>query len=125
MILLDTSILIELFRKKIKSRSKYFQLLETYTDFAISTITYFEIGVGSKESDMYFWNQFLANLEIIPFDQKASIHAIEIFQYLKASNRRIDFADLQIAATATSCNLPLSTLNKKHFEIIPNLEVLP
>jgi len=125
MILLDTSILIELFRKKIKSRSTYFQLLETYSEFAISTITYFEIGVGSKGSDMNFWNQFLENFEIYPFDQKASVQAIEIFQYLKVNNRRIDFADLQIAATAISRNLPLSTLNKKHFEIIPNLEVLP
>ena len=83
MILLDTSILIELFRKKIKSRSTYFQLLETYSEFAISTITYFEIGVGSKENDMLFWNQFLVNFEILSFDQKASHQAIEIFKFLK------------------------------------------
>ena len=33
-------------------------------------------------------------------------------------------ADLFIAATATSRNLPLATLNKKHFERIDSLQII-
>ena len=124
MILLDTSILIDLFRKKNKSKSKFYQLLDQENNFAITTVTYFELGIGSKPEDEEFWIQFLRNFEIIPFDLNASMEAIKLFNYLKSKSLRLDFADLQIASIAISRNLPLSTLNRKHFEIVPGLQLL-
>lgn len=56
MILLDSSVLIDLFRKKDKSKSYFFELLSEENDFAISTITQYEIGIGNKSSSSEFWN---------------------------------------------------------------------
>lgn len=46
MILLDSSILIELFRKKDKSKTRFYSLSKTYSDLSISSITFYEIGIG-------------------------------------------------------------------------------
>ncbi len=124
MILPDTSILIDLFRKKNKSKSKFYQLLDQYNSFAIAMITYFKLGIGSKVEEEQFWIQFLRNFEMMPFDTKASKEAIKIFDYLKSRRKRLDFADLQIASITISGNLPKSTLNRKHFEIVPGLHLL-
>lgn len=56
MILLDSSVLIDLFRKKDKTKSYFFNLLSDENDFAISSITHYEIGVGNKVSSSDFWN---------------------------------------------------------------------
>jgi len=48
MILLDSSILIELFRKKDKEKTIFYSLSQSYSDLCISSITYYEIGVGNR-----------------------------------------------------------------------------
>ncbi len=45
MILLDSSVLIDLFRKKKKENSYFYKSLLEFEDFAISSITHYEIGV--------------------------------------------------------------------------------
>lgn len=50
MILLDSSILIELFRKKDKKKTTFYRLSEEYNELFISSITYYEIGVGNRKS---------------------------------------------------------------------------
>ena len=65
-ILLDTSILIDYFRKREKSKSILFQLAEQYR-FSISVITAFEIKIGIQtpvqQSD---YDTLAQNLEILP-----------------------------------------------------------
>jgi tRNA(fMet)-specific endonuclease VapC len=50
MILLDSSILIELFRKKDKEKTLFYSLAKTYKTIYISTISYYEIGIGNRKS---------------------------------------------------------------------------
>ena len=47
-ILLDTSILIDYFRKKDKINSLFLKLSDQYAEFRISVITEFEIYSGAK-----------------------------------------------------------------------------
>ena len=47
--------------------------------------------------------------------------AVKINNELKVKRKQIDLPDLFIAATAKYHNLPISTLNKKHFERIEQL----
>lgn len=47
-VLLDTSISIDFFRKSKKENSFFFKLTNNYRTFAVSTITEFEIYVGSN-----------------------------------------------------------------------------
>lgn len=124
MILLDSSVLIDLFRKKDKSKSYFFELLSEENDFAISTITQYEIGIGNKSSSSEFWNDLYGKLIILPFDQNCSDVAIEVYASLKKQNKLIDLADLLIGATAKNHRIPLATLNKKHFQRIEGLMLL-
>ena len=124
MILLDTSVLIEMFRVKDKTATFFYRLSKGNNDFAISILTHYEIFRGSNSVQDTFWTFFLKNIKVIPFDLISSNEAIEIYKLLKAQNQMIDLADLLIAATAIAHNLDLATLNLKHFNKISNLRIL-
>ncbi|TDE12778.1 hypothetical protein E0F88_20745 [Dyadobacter psychrotolerans] len=50
--------------------------------------------------------------------------AVEINNRLKRDRRQIGIADLFIAATAIAHDLPIATLNTKHFNRIGELQIL-
>lgn len=124
MILLDSSVLINLFRKKVKSNSFFFKLLKDETEFGISSVTHYEIGIGNKDSDNKYWVELNNNLVIFLFDKDCSIEATNIYLGLKKENKLIDLADILIGATAIANNLKLATLNIKHFSRIKDLELV-
>jgi tRNA(fMet)-specific endonuclease VapC len=124
MIILDSSVLIEVFRKKDKTDTLFYKLAHSNNSFGISAITHYEIGIGNQKVHHEYWEQLSANLTVIPFNQACSNTAIEIYQNLLKVNKMIDLADLLIGATALAYNYPLATLNLKHFERIKNLELL-
>jgi len=124
MILLDSSILIELFRKKDKENTLFYSLAKTYTTLCISTITYYEIGIGNRKSHIDYWDKINDNLQILPFDKECSDNAITIYLDLLKTNKIIDLADILIGATALTHDIPIATLNDKHFNRIKGLEIL-
>lgn len=124
MILLDSSILIELFRKKEKNKTTFYNLSQTYTDFCISSITHYEIGIGNRNSHIEYWESLSENLKIIPFDKACSNSAIKIYIELLKANKMIDLADILIGATAMTYNIPIATMNIKHFNRIAGLEII-
>jgi predicted nucleic acid-binding protein len=89
-------------------------LAATENDFAISIITHYEIFSGSNDNQNSFWSEFLESVEVLDFDMQSSSQAIKIFKQLKKSNKMIDLADIFIAATSITNNLPMATLNLKH-----------
>ena len=123
-VLLDTSILIDYYRKKDKRKSVLFELSKNYHSFAVSVITRYEIYIGAKIDQIDFWDDFFRNLILFPFDTEASKIAVSIHNDLKNKNRLIEVPDLFIAATAIANNLPCATLNKKHFERILKLKLI-
>jgi tRNA(fMet)-specific endonuclease VapC len=64
-ILLDTSILIDYFRKKDKSKSVLFKLSQTHQKVSISTITEFEIYTGTSEDKKQIWNDLLKDMIVL------------------------------------------------------------
>jgi tRNA(fMet)-specific endonuclease VapC len=124
MILLDSSVLIELFRKSIKEKSFFYKLSQTYTEFGISSITYYEVGIGNRKSHFDYWDRLSDQLAIIPFDKACSRFAIDIYLNLRRSNNLIDIADILIGATAKTYGLPHATLNEKHFDRIMDIEII-
>jgi tRNA(fMet)-specific endonuclease VapC len=74
----DTSILIEFFRKKDKSKTTLVRLLEDFDRYCISAITEFEIFSGANESQKEYWEAFLEQIIILPFDSSAVERACEI-----------------------------------------------
>lgn len=66
-ILIDTSILIDYFRKRDKEKTLLYSLSFTYR-FAISTVTEFEFFAGLSAIHLEFTNKLFANFLILPFD---------------------------------------------------------
>jgi tRNA(fMet)-specific endonuclease VapC len=124
MILLDSSILIELFRKKDKEKTIFYSLSQSYSDLCISSITYYEIGVGNRKSHADYWESLSDNLNVIPFDKACSNSAVTIYLDLLKANKMIDLADILIGATDLTHNIPIATLNIKHFDRIERLEII-
>jgi predicted nucleic acid-binding protein len=124
MILLDSSVVIELFRKKDKKKTLFYSISQSYSDLCISSITYYEVGIGNRKSHFNYWKKLSDKLTVIPFDKACSITAISIYTDLKSTNKMIDFADILIGATALTHNIPIATLNTKHFQRINKLELI-
>jgi tRNA(fMet)-specific endonuclease VapC len=124
MTLLDSSILIELFRKKDKEKTLFYRLAKTNNILYISSITYYEIGIGNRKVHFDYWEKLSENLQILPFDKVCSDTAIAIYLDLLKDNKMIDLADILIGATALTHNMPIATLNEKHFSRIAGLEII-
>lgn len=122
-ILIDTTVLIDYFRKKNKEKTLLYRL-STKHNFAISTITEFEFLVGLSEKHMEFAARLFENFLILPFDSQCVKTAAKIYKDLKSKNQLISPPDIFIAATAVSHDLSLATLNSKHFERVHNLKLL-
>ncbi len=122
-ICLDTSVVIDYFRKKNKSKTFLFKLAKDY-DFAISVLSKFEILVGSNEQQKEFWEKLFKIFEIIPLDQPEIEIASIVYKELKSQNKIIELPDILIGATAINHDLKLATLNKTHFERIESLMLI-
>ncbi len=123
-VLVDTSILIDYFRKSDKSNSVLIKLLRQGFNFCISAITEYEIYSGAAPSQLSFWAESLKNIKVLAFDQSSVMQALIINRSLKVKRKQIALADLFIAATAIAHDLPCATLNKKHFERIDELQII-
>ena len=125
--LLDTNICIYLIKKKppqVLERFKTFKV----SDIGISTITLSELEYGVAKSSRPEQNRealmgFLTPLEIVPFDELASVHYGEIRTYLERKGISIGAMDLLIASHARSLAIPLVTNNIQEFKRIPELQL--
>ena len=124
MILLDTSILIDFYRKSNKENSHLLKLNSIYDIVFVSQITFFEIYIGANIDQKKFWDNVFNQITVLDFNYKAASSAIQIYKQLKAQNKIIETADIFIAATAIANNLSLATLNLKHFNRIENLNLV-
>ena len=123
-ILADTSLLIDFFRKSDKSKSQLISLVKRGYKFCICVITEYEIYLGATLDQTGYWQQFLEKIDVVPLDRAAIKTAVDINKSLKAKRNQINLADLFIASIAVSNGLPLGTLNKKHFERVEGLELV-
>ncbi|MEQ8685099.1 MAG: type II toxin-antitoxin system VapC family toxin [Imperialibacter sp.] len=124
MILLDSSVIIEHFRKKNKQETMFYSVAKSTKSLCISAISYYEIGIGNRKTHSDFWHSLTQELTVLPFDQACADIAVSIYRELLRKNKMIDIADLLIGATAVAHALPIATLNVKHFERINDLEVI-
>ncbi|MGV9012219.1 MAG: type II toxin-antitoxin system VapC family toxin [Flavobacteriales bacterium] len=122
-ILVDTSVLIDYFRKKDKSRTMLWQLFKDGYGMSISVITEYEIMIGATEQQQAFWDQLLRHLAILPLRSAEVRTSVIIQAAMKRKRKQLSIPDLFIAATAVEAKLPIATLNAKHFVHVPGLSV--
>jgi tRNA(fMet)-specific endonuclease VapC len=121
-ICLDTTILIEHYRAKDKSKSTFFRLSNNF-DFKIPSIVKYEILCGDIKKDKY-WKNLFNHFEILPFDSKTAEIAGNIYLDLKQNNKLIPIDDILIAAISIKHQLKIATLNLEHFNRIDHLELV-
>ncbi len=123
-LMIDSTILIDYFRKTDKNNSMLVRHFDKYDQLYISCVTEFEVLNGASSVHSQFWDQMLQRFSILPFDSVVAKEAVKIVHQLKVARKTIDKPDLFIAATAVVHGLMLDTANKKHFVHISSLSLL-
>ncbi len=120
----DTGIFIEHLRAKDKLSTTLYKISES-TDIYVSAVTVYELYMGAtnkdKERDVMIITE---NFTVLPFTDTVAQKAAELYHKLRLSNQMIEFRDIFIAATCIVHELPIVTLNKKHFKRIDGLKIL-
>jgi tRNA(fMet)-specific endonuclease VapC len=124
--LLDTNIVIFLFRQKFQIREK--MALVGLQNCFISEITLAELKIGAESSADPAKNHALINLltetvTVLPISKVLDVFSSEKVRLNKAGTPMHDHFDVLIAATALVYNLVLVTNNTQHFVVYEGLEV--
>ena len=95
-------------------------------DLCVSVITLAELEYGvfnssSPERNQLALTLFLANIEVVPFDDDAAVEYGRIRADLKRKGTPIGANDLMIAAHAKSLGVTLVTNNTREFERVEGL----
>ncbi len=122
--MVDSTILIDFYRKTDKSKTRLLYHFKNYGTLFISSITEFEVVNGATMQHLAFWDGMLERFTVLDFDSRAARKAAEIVAMLKPKRKTIDKPDLFIAATAIVNGLDFDTLNTKHFIDIEGLTLL-
>lgn len=123
-LMVDSTILIDYFRKTDKANSRLVSHFKSFDRLYISSVTEFEVINGATKAHLQFWDGMLEKFVVLNFDSKAARQAAEIVAQLKTKRKTIDKPDLFIAATAVVHGLTLDTLNIKHFIHIDKLNLM-
>jgi len=123
MVVVDTSVIIDHLRQP-PEKSKLIKLFESYPNenFGVSVISIQELYEGKSTKDLEKENHLLSTLssfEILDYTMDVAKSAGLIARDL---DKPLDLADAAIAATAILNGAKLSTLNKKDFQGIKDLE---
>ena len=123
-VMLDASLLVEHFRAKNKENTFYTRIIREYDIRSISVIAKLEVLYGARAELVQYWNAVFATMVVIPFTDEMVVKAHDIILDLKRKSLLIEMEDIMIAATAMVRNIPLATLNGKHFERIEELQII-
>ncbi len=123
MVCLDTDVIINFLRNRNESVLLIQQIIEAGDILTTTNINTFELWKGihksyEKEKSL---NEFLLKIKTLPFEDKASKKAAEIFEFLKEKGKMVDELDVMIGAISILNNEKILTFNKKHFEKIPDI----
>jgi tRNA(fMet)-specific endonuclease VapC len=126
-LLIDTSVLVDAERRRTS-----LEAVAGEEDRAISVVTASELLHGvHRATDASvrmrrhaFVESVVARLQPIPITMHVARAHAEIWARLEAGGALIGAHDLWIAATALAHGMRLATVNVRHFERVPGLDVL-
>jgi len=124
-LVVDTSVLID----HLRGGNTWGRLLTKIDgediELFIATVAIFELfsGTSSKEtSAMLKINKLLKNFQKIELTEKIAMWAGELYRDV---DKTLQVPDYIIAASCLSIEGTIVTLNRKHFEQIPHLDLYP
>jgi predicted nucleic acid-binding protein len=119
-LLIDTDVLIDYLR----DYSAAVSYVEAQQErFLISVVTVAELYAGVREGEERArLEQFLRAFEIIPLDLRLAVQG-GLYRRDYSKSHNVGLADALIAAAATQRQVPLVTLNRKHFPMLQDVIV--
>lgn len=89
------------------------------------TVTLYELYMGATTGEKSReLEELIEGFSVLPFTDGIAKKAAEIYHKLRVSNQMIEFRDIFIAATCIVNELPIVTLNNKHFKRVDGLVML-
>lgn len=125
LISIDSSVLIEYFRKSKKENSFLFQLIQRdFQGFIASIIVHYEIFKGAILQQLSYWDNLFEDILIVSYTPQINAESLVIHKQLKKVRKSIQLQDLMIAATSKLLNYPLAAINEKHYVHIEGLKLI-
>lgn len=122
MIILDTDVLIEIFDKQSEQGNIALEKLErSGEDIAITSITLHEILYGHYKINKKIKD--VLQINTIEFNKKDAELSAKIEFDLEKKGKTVYRIDTMIAAIALNRKAKIYTFNKKHFQIIEQLDL--
>ena len=117
----DTSVFIEFLRAKDKTSTTLWSIPDGTLLF-VSTVTHYELFMGATTAEKWTDVQLLlSNTTVLPLTNQIAEKAARVYQDLRSRNSLIGHRDIFIGSTALTHNLPIKSLNEKHFKKIKGL----
>jgi predicted nucleic acid-binding protein len=113
-IVIDTDVLIEYLRDNEKIVKRFAEVYKKEKKLCYSPITRAEIVAGQRRGEEEITSRLFGLMECLKIDDAIGHKAGEYMKACRASHST-EIADALIAATAHVTDLPLWTLNKKHY----------
>ena len=122
-LLFDTTILIDLFRDTPQA-DEYLASLPDDTGLFTHAMVHAEVMEGLLNArELGKFDRLFRRFELLHSDETDSANALANLRRLHLSHK-IGFPDCLIAATATCLNLPIVTINDRHFRLFKGLKVI-
>jgi tRNA(fMet)-specific endonuclease VapC len=125
LIIADTEVLIDYLAGTQPAADQVLTYAES-DSLQTSAITCFELLSGArygKRGDAV--RRLVGAIPVLPLDREAATRAADVRQQLARGGVSIAMADSLIAGIALVNNLPLLTRNRKHFESVEALRLVP
>ena len=123
-VLLDTTILIDVLRNRLNRRALLIELVERGSTLATTAINIGEVYAGMRPAEEAATEAFLSNLECYPITAAIARRAGSLKSTRAKRGQTLTLADMMVAATALEHKLTLMTDNLKDFPL-PELNISP
>lgn len=123
-IVVDTSILIDSLRGGVKWE-EFLKGLSPEVELYIPTIVIFELFSGHSTKNIEVRQKvedIIRYLRRVELTEEIARGAGQLYREV---SQKLEVPDYIIAASALQINAEVATLNKKHFEQIPNINIFP
>ena len=120
----DTSALIAFLKNRRPGADAVEMAVRDYTCY-VTAITVYELMFGVRRAQRAIGEDALLGLmEILPLDNATARRCAEVHAALISRNEDIGIKDVLIGSICLQNDIPLLTLNERHFTRIPGLIVL-
>ncbi|MGH9528320.1 MAG: type II toxin-antitoxin system VapC family toxin [Terriglobales bacterium] len=125
MILADTDVLIDFLAGVQPSSDQVMQYVQS-DRLQTSAVTCFELLTGAQEGKRGdSIRRLVSAVPVLSLDRESAARAAIVRQRAARNGYSIGMADSLIAGIALANDLPLLTRNRKHFEMIEGLRLIP